>query len=347
MKICIKCGLLKELSYFPTRVGAKDGHRNECKVCKSLRDAEKHQIRINLPGMREKERTRQKLAYDNRSADEREKQSNYHAERFKEKQEIAAKLFFDEHGCSKKELKLKEDQADFIARSIGRNGTHYCYNKVKYLGATHKVIIHCNKHDVDFEQTPKTHDRGSGCVLCANEATGNALRKSQEEFIKQAEDLYGDKYTFENSKYVSNLAPLDVNCKAHGSFMIRPGNLFSGRGCPSCAKHGYRANLPGHFYILAKDNITKVGITNRTPELRIKDINKSNPGFEVVYSNYYEDGEIPLAIETSLLWTLPLEHKRVSEKFDGSTECFLDVDREYLIYIAKNSGAIMEGTYGN
>ena len=38
-KICIKCGLEKELSLFPKRKSGKDGHRNECKQCKQLIDA--------------------------------------------------------------------------------------------------------------------------------------------------------------------------------------------------------------------------------------------------------------------------------------------------------------------
>jgi len=38
LKVCIKCGEEKELSLFPKRKDAVDGHRNDCKACKLIKD---------------------------------------------------------------------------------------------------------------------------------------------------------------------------------------------------------------------------------------------------------------------------------------------------------------------
>ena len=37
-KVCIKCGIEKDLSMFQSRRSTKDGYRNECKVCRSTYD---------------------------------------------------------------------------------------------------------------------------------------------------------------------------------------------------------------------------------------------------------------------------------------------------------------------
>ena len=42
MKKCIDCGLEKEITEFHLEKRNKDGHRNNCKVCRLKRDREKY-----------------------------------------------------------------------------------------------------------------------------------------------------------------------------------------------------------------------------------------------------------------------------------------------------------------
>lgn len=53
--------------------------------------------------------------------------------------------------------------------------------------------------------------------------------------------------------------------------------------------------------------------------------------FEVVQEFDFQDGAIPLALETTLLRELRAMHTQPTEKFDGSTECFYDVDHDWLL----------------
>lgn len=339
-KICRICKENKSLDEFPVRKRSSDGHRNECRICKSKADYVK---RLSKPNAKEIEKQKIKVRMESKTPEElsaikSKAEVVWKRTRAKEKQK-----FLEEHGCDRKELTRRKLEREFLEDSSKvHEAGKYSYHLMSFKAVTIPIEIWCNSHNSSFWQAPVSHRKGAGCPICAKESTGNALRKSHEDFIKEAIELLGDKYSFDNAEYKSYHEIMQVTCKEHGDFPISPANLMYGKGCPNCSQYGYRTHLPGYFYIMINGDITKVGITNRTPEIRAKGINKTKEGFEVLYSKYYEDGAIPLALETSLLWTLPLQYKRVEEKFDGSTECFLHVDREQLIYIATKSGENLE-----
>lgn len=343
MKKCVQCYEIKELSEFPVRKDSSDGYRNNCKICKALNDSKAHLKRMSTTEAKLKENLRAKTARDSRSDEKKKADLDASNEKSRISRDKEKQKFFDENGCDYKEFSRRQKERQFLTDSkLAHKEDHYSYHLMKFVNITTVVEIWCNVHQKSFWQLAKDHKRGRGCVECGKIATGDALRKSQEDFIRDAEEFCGNKFTFQDAIYKSYSEVLQVTCKEHGNFPISPANLFNGKGCPDCAKFGYRTNIPGYLYIMGNGDITKIGITNRTPELRAKDINKKKPGFEVLYSHYYDDGAIPLAIETSLLWVLPLQYGRVQEVFDGSTECFLNVGRENLIYIATKSGENLE-----
>ena len=55
--------------------------------------------------------------------------------------------------------------ATFIEKARKTHGSKYDYSKTNYLKSRLKVIITCPEHG-DFEQTPNSHLRGSGCSRC-------------------------------------------------------------------------------------------------------------------------------------------------------------------------------------
>lgn len=62
-------------------------------------------------------------------------------------------------------------------------------------------------------------------------------RKTLEQFILDAVQVHGSKYTYEKAVYVNALTKLTVTCKHHGDFMVNPNAHLGGRvGCPACAK---------------------------------------------------------------------------------------------------------------
>lgn len=342
-KTCSKCGIKKHVTEFNVRKDNSSGYRADCKECKSRADSLGRTKRLSTPEALEKEKARIKVYVERLTPEQMQHKKNLWSIQDKKNKAKEKQKFFDENGCDYKEFSRRQKERQFLTDSkLAHKEDHYSYHLMKFVNITTVVEIWCNVHQKSFWQLAKDHKRGRGCVECGKIATGDALRKSQEDFIRDAEEFCGNKFTFQDAIYKSYSEVLQVTCKEHGNFPISPANLFNGKGCPDCAKFGYRTNIPGYLYIMGNGDITKIGITNRTPELRAKDINKKKPGFEVLYSHYYDDGAIPLAIETSLLWVLPLQYGRVQEVFDGSTECFLNVGRENLIYIATKSGENLE-----
>lgn len=332
MKVCSKCGEYKNLEDFYARKGSPDGLRSYCKACKCRQDSVRRADRLSDPDKRAKEVKRLRDLHSKKSAQERQIARDNINYKNKLKSAAIKAAFFTEHGCTKQQYKYKLDKEKFIESAKLVHGDKYDYSGVEYNGVLTKVCIKCNKHNIVFMQTPKDHKRGRGCPECAKEAIGNALRKSQEDFISDAKNVHGDNLTYEFVEYINNNTHVTVTCKLHGCFQVKPGNLLSGRGCPSCAEYGYNKVKPGSLYVFVCDDVTKVGITNREVATRLSDISKSyGHPFHILFEQQWQDGIVAQSIEKTILTELREKYNQPTEQFDGSTECFLDVDWQELL----------------
>jgi very-short-patch-repair endonuclease len=70
-------------------------------------------------------------------------------------------------GIESIKTKQKTDVDDFIINANIKHNNKYDYSKINYINARTKIIIICKEH-CDFEQTPDSHLRGSGCPHCIN-----------------------------------------------------------------------------------------------------------------------------------------------------------------------------------
>jgi hypothetical protein len=69
----------------------------------------------------------------------------------------------------------------------------------------------------------------------------------------------------------------------------------------------------------------------------MKQINRSsNLHFTKHLELFFEDGAVPLQIETEVLRTLRSKYESPSEKFDGSTECFTNVNLRDVYQVIDN-----------
>ncbi len=123
---------------------------------------------------------------------------------------------------------------EFIERSKAVHGYQYDYSNVSYKRNSKKVTIFCHLHG-EFQQTPGSHLSGHGCPDCGKKKTGDALRKSNDNFIEQSRVVHGDKYGYEKVNYRSTHDKVKINCSEHGDFLQEPASHLSGNGCPSCA----------------------------------------------------------------------------------------------------------------
>lgn len=225
----------------------------------------------------------------------------------------------------------------FIRKAREVHGDRYSYEKAIYTTARKKMIITCPAHG-DFEQVAHSHLIGKTCRKCRDEDLRTNRRATKEHFIKRSEAVHGFHYTYDKVKYYNAKTKVIVTCWLHGDFKVVPDAHWAGSGCPECfTSHGFNQTSEGYLYILKSEDITKIGISNYGDNTRLKQINKSSgKNFEKVVQFYDKNGRKITDVETILLKTLRSSHKSPTEKFDGFTECFYNIDLDWLTELAKS-----------
>lgn len=207
----------------------------------------------------------------------------------------------------------------------------YDFSDSKYKNLSTRVDVICPLHG-KFRAFPATLYDGGGCKKCRSDKIGKLGVSNTYDFVHKAKEVKGDLYDYEKVVYINNRTKVTITCKMHGDFEQSPDNHLMGAGCPTCGKSGYNENKPGILYILHSGDTTKVGITNRTPEVRAKEVgNQGGPDFNVVSSFYFKCGKTAKKIELIIKRYLKDVYSQPSMKFQGSTECFLNVDIPTLL----------------
>lgn len=140
------------------------------------------------------------------------------------------------HGCSKCSNNIKYSTEEFVAMAKSKHGERYSYEKVIYNGMHEKLCIICPEHG-EFWQEAATHLRGCGCPIC-----GGKIRYTTEEFIKRSKEIFGDKYDYSLTNFISTKSKVLIRClcknslgEEHGIFSVTPEkHLLRHQGCPKC-----------------------------------------------------------------------------------------------------------------
>ena len=196
--------------------------------------------------------------------------------------------------------------------------------KAKYGGTLWECLCECG----NTKLTQYSHLNNGTVSSC-----GCAKKRGKDEFVALAKKIHGDTYDYSMVNFVKSKQKVDIICKDHGVFSQTPHNHIAGKhGCPTCGRCGFDQALPSSVYVMEVGDITKVGITNRTAKQRATSIrcNTKIP-FKVLKEYPKLDGKLCWDVETILLKELAVRYKRVEDKFDGSTECFYDVDKAWLL----------------
>jgi hypothetical protein len=148
------------------------------------------------------------------------------------------------HGCVLCNRKVI-DINSFIKRSNELHKNKYDYSLVEYKGPVKKVKIICPEHGI-FEQTPKNHLTGYGCILCANE---NKMY-SKEEFIDKVKEIHEYKYDYSLLDYQGVFKKVKIICTEHGVFEQTANDHLNGCGCKKC---GIKTIRLKHIEIIKKN----------------------------------------------------------------------------------------------
>lgn len=159
-----------------------------------------------------------------------------------------------------------------------------------------KVTITCPIHG-DFKQTPAMHLSGNGCPLCAPNK-----KLTTEDFVERANVLHENKYDYSKVDLKTTHEKVMITCPTHGDFKQTPSSHLSGRGCPLCAKSGFKESKPAVLYVLkikGYDNLYKIGVTNLTVDRRLTKTELKI--IDTLFTKQFTDGKSCLDKETELL----------------------------------------------
>lgn len=234
--------------------------------------------------------------------------------------------------CSETFVDVASNFNKFLENAKEKHGDKFNYSKVEYINTTTKVLIGCPVHGF-YEQTPGSHlSSSNGCKQCGYDITSAKLSKGREGFIISCQLVHGNKYNYSKVKYKNRKQKVEIVCQEHGSFFPSAGNHLCGSGCPECVSGGFSTTQNGFLYIVKTGDFTKVGITNKEVNHRIKNLNNdSGYDFEIINTFFFENGLDCLNVETNLLRHLKSKYENPEVKFPGYSECFKYVDYENLI----------------
>jgi hypothetical protein len=167
---------------------------------------------------------------------------------------------------------------EFILKAQKVHGNRYIYSSTEYKNTRTNIKIICREHG-EFEQTAGNHLNGCGCSKCFGTFT-----KTNKEFIQEAQKIHGDKYDYSKINYINNYTKIEVICKEHGSFNIRPQRHLQGQGCPICS--GTRCNTQEFIKKAQKIHGDKYdySLVNYNKNEKIKIICKEHGVFEQIPS---------------------------------------------------------------
>lgn len=116
----------------------------------------------------------------------------------------------------------------FIQKAHQIHGNKYDYSKVVYERTDKNVCIICPEHG-EFWQSPNRHLNNHGCPKC-----GGNIKLTNEEFIKRAKEVHGDKYDYSKVDFKGTNKKVCIICPKHGEFWQFANQHIQGRGCPHC-----------------------------------------------------------------------------------------------------------------
>jgi len=123
----------------------------------------------------------------------------------------------------------------FIQDAILIHGDRYDYTNVVYKNCDTKVKIICKTHG-EFEQIPYNHiTKRANCNKCKFEEQGKLKRKTQEQFIDQANKKHNNKFDYSKSVYINDQEKIIIICENNHEFEQTPGSHLYGAKCKKCA----------------------------------------------------------------------------------------------------------------
>jgi hypothetical protein len=199
------------------------------------------------------------------------------------------------------------------------------------------VLCRCRICDHKWSPTPHSLKSKQGCPVCGRLKTIQSLKLSHDRHIEAILKVNPNVEIL--GEVTGNTTKVWCRCKTcKHKWMATPHNLKSGKGCPKCAKYGFRNHLESCLYLLVDNaeipTCIKIGVTNDFGR-RLKEIEHRTP-FPIYALKVFtfEAGCATLQLE-QLAHTVFADRNCRFEGFDGCTEWFW-YSHEILEFIENN-----------
>ena len=103
----------------------------------------------------------------------------------------------------------------------------------KYVNNKTHLDVVCKKCGTKYTSTPNNLLSGRRCKICANKENGIAKMKTNDEFLKELNDLNIGIIALE--PYNGNDTKINFQCKNQHIWQAKPHDILSGYGCPFCS----------------------------------------------------------------------------------------------------------------
>lgn len=138
----------------------------------------------------------------------------------------------DGHGCGR--CVGRKNHNDFVEALKTINPNVEVIGQ--YINGNTHIAVKCRVCGNEWKSRPSQLLKGRGCLKCGRIKQADSLRKTQEAFEKEIEEI--NKNIFVVGHYINNMTPIEVKCKkCDYVWQSLPGNLLKGQGCPKCAKY--------------------------------------------------------------------------------------------------------------
>lgn len=119
-------------------------------------------------------------------------------------------------------VSLRKSSEEFVQQANITHQNKFDYSKMVYINSDTPIIIICPIHG-EFKQRPGSHLNSKfGCRQCDNDYKSKTHSMGTDEFIKRSEKLYGDRFDYKETEFISSHKHVTLICKQHGSFSIKP-----------------------------------------------------------------------------------------------------------------------------
>ena len=132
--------------------------------------------------------------------------------------------------------KILINTASFITRALEIYGDEYDYSEVNVTDLYTPVKIICKEHGPFWRTPDEFINKKWDCPVCKEKRTHDRKFKSQEQFLKELYNIFGNAYDYSKVVYVDCYTPVELICKEHGTFFKDPLHLLNRQsGCPLCS----------------------------------------------------------------------------------------------------------------